>query len=103
MLKLRENIDAPSTIVILITLALFIAALFTEGFTHDLLLEAGVFIVSVKIIMLSYQSAERARSVDEKLERIYSELLHAETLLQDGEGALTRDMLRAATTQRGDN
>ena len=42
-----------SSLVILVTFVLFVLALFTKGFTHDLLLEAGVFLVSVKIIMLS--------------------------------------------------
>ena len=34
--------DAWSIIVILITVTLFIVALFVKGFTHQLLLEAGV-------------------------------------------------------------
>ncbi len=85
MLNIRENIDPPSMIVIIITMALFIFALFTTGLTHDLLLEAAIFLVSVKLIILGYQSAVRAQSMDEKLERIYSELLHAEILLTDGE------------------
>ena len=83
MIHIRENIDTPSLIVI--TLALFILALFTKGFTHDLLLEAAIFLVSAKLIILSYQSASRAHSIDEKLERIYSELLHAEILRTEGE------------------
>jgi hypothetical protein len=39
--------------VILVTFMLFVLALFTKGWTHDLLLEAAVFLVSVKLIMLS--------------------------------------------------
>ena len=33
------------------------AWLFLKGFTHDLLLEAGVFLVSVKLILMSYRSS----------------------------------------------
>jgi hypothetical protein len=47
-----KQLDMGSIIVILITLVLFIAALFVKGLTHDLFLEAGVFLVSVKIIMM---------------------------------------------------
>lgn len=48
--------DRGSIIVILITFILFTAALFVKGFTHDLLLEAGVFLVSVKLIMMAYKN-----------------------------------------------
>jgi hypothetical protein len=48
--------DAGSLIVILITFVLFVLALFTKGFTHDLLLEAGVFLVSVKLIIMAYRN-----------------------------------------------
>jgi hypothetical protein len=33
-------------------LGLFVAALFTKGLNHDLFLESGVFLVSVKIIVI---------------------------------------------------
>ena len=48
--------DAGSLMVILITFVLFVLALFTQGFTHDLFLEAGVFLVSVKLIIMSYRN-----------------------------------------------
>ena len=48
--------DAGSLIVILITFILFVLALFTQGFTHDLFLEAGVFLVSVKLIIMAYRN-----------------------------------------------
>ncbi len=51
-----RHLDRGSIIVILITFILFTAALFTKGFTHDLLLEAGVFLVSVKLIMMAYKN-----------------------------------------------
>jgi hypothetical protein len=56
----KKHLDLGSIIVILITLALFIVALFVKGFTHDLLLEAGVFLVSVKVIMMAYQNSMHA-------------------------------------------
>ena len=81
MLRIRENFRADSLLVIAITFVLFVLALFTKGFTHDLLLEAAVFLVSVKLIMLSYISASGTRSIDEKLDKIYSEILNAKKIL----------------------
>jgi hypothetical protein len=36
--------------------AFFVTALFVKGFTHDLLLEAGVLLVSIKLIMMAYKN-----------------------------------------------
>lgn len=41
--------DLASIFTLSITLILFVLALFSKGFTHDLLLEAGIFLVSVKL------------------------------------------------------
>ena len=60
---MKKHLDLGSIIVILITLALFIVALFVKGFTHDLLLEAGVFLVSVKVIMMAYQNSVHANEI----------------------------------------
>jgi hypothetical protein len=90
MHKLRDNLDTPALVVIAITLVLFTLALFTTGFTHDLLLEAAVFLVSVKLIIMSYRSASHAHVVEEKLDRIYSELLHAESLLAESDAGTPR-------------
>ena len=50
-----KHIDFGSLLVIIITFVLFFVALFVKGFTHDLLLEAGVLLVSIKLIMMAYQ------------------------------------------------
>ena len=81
MLRIRENFRTDSLLVIATTFVLFVLALFTKGFTHDLLLEAAVFLVSVKLIMLSYISASGTRAIDEKLDKIYSEILNAKKIL----------------------
>ncbi len=44
-----------SALVIILTFVLFVLALFTKGLTHDLLLEAGVFLVSAKLIIMAYK------------------------------------------------
>ena len=60
---MRKHLDLGSTIILLITLVLFIAALFVKGFTHDILLEAGVFLVSVKVIMMAYKISQHASEI----------------------------------------
>jgi len=44
-------------IVIVITVLLFTVALFVKGFTNALLLEAGVLLVSIKLIMMAYRNS----------------------------------------------
>jgi hypothetical protein len=59
----KEHLDLGSIIVIIITLVLFITALFVKGFTHDLLLEAGVFLVSVKVIMMAHKISVHSNEI----------------------------------------
>ena len=62
--------DAWSWLVIFVTLALFAFALFTTGLTHDLLLEAGVFLVSVKLILMTYKNGVATDALTQKLDEI---------------------------------
>jgi hypothetical protein len=72
MLKpLRNHFDPWSLVVIILTFALFILALFIKGLTHDLLLEAGVFLVSLKLILMSHKNSVLALETEERLEAIY--------------------------------
>jgi hypothetical protein len=66
----RKHLDLGSTIILLITLALFIAALFVKGLTHDILLEAGVFLVSVKVIMMAYRISVHANEIIKEMREI---------------------------------
>jgi hypothetical protein len=81
MFNLRRNLGLGSLVVILITLVLFIAALFVKGFTHDLILESAVFLVSVKLILLSYRNSQGVESIQQKLDVILTEEKHLERLL----------------------
>ena len=65
-----KHFDLGSRIVIVITFILFLAALFITGFTHDLLLEAGVFLVSVKLIMMAYNNSRLNKELLERLDEI---------------------------------
>lgn len=73
----NKRLDAASFLVMLVTLILFAVALVAKGLTHDLLLEAGVFLVSAKLVIASYQSRESAMTQMTRLDRI-------ETLLREG-------------------
>ena len=70
-----KHFDIGSLLVILITFILFTIALFFTGFTHDLLLEAGVFLVSVKLIIMSYKSSVSTLHIDQELKEIKSLLI----------------------------
>jgi len=70
-----KHFDMGSLIVIVITFVLFSMALFFTGFTHDLLLEAGVFLVSIKLIIMAYKSNVSSLRIYQELEEIKS-MLH---------------------------
>jgi hypothetical protein len=72
MMDMGKHFDVWSFLVIALTLVLFVAALFTKGFTHDLLLEAGVFLVSVKLILTAYRNSVVNNAIQQKLEEIHS-------------------------------
>jgi len=68
--NLKEHFDKGSRIIIIITFVLFVAALFTKGFVHDLLLEAGVLLVSIKLIMMAYKSSVHVDFIERELSEI---------------------------------
>jgi hypothetical protein len=65
-----KHFDTWSLIVIATTFILFVMALFTTGFTHDLLLEAGIFLVSVKLIYMAYRESVSSEKIEAKLHDI---------------------------------
>lgn len=67
---MQRTLDTASLLTIILTCALFVAALFVKGWTHDLLLEAGVFLVSVKLILAGYKSNATTATTLARLERI---------------------------------
>ena len=67
---MRKHFDTASLLVIIVTFTLFILALFTKGFTQDLLLESGIFLVSVKLIMMSYRNSVYIKSIENELKEI---------------------------------
>lgn len=67
---MNEHFDTGSLLIIFITFVLFILALFIKGFTHDLLIEAGVFLVSVKLILTAYKHCVIAKKISKDLQDI---------------------------------
>jgi hypothetical protein len=67
---MAKSFDAGSVIVVALTAALFAVALFVKGFTHDLLLEAGVLLVSIKLILMTPKSQSNYRDVKKDLAEI---------------------------------
>lgn len=65
-----KYLDLGSILIIIITFMLFVLALFFTGLTHDILLEAGVFLVSVKLIIMAYKASKIARKIELELQEI---------------------------------
>ena len=67
---MREHFDIGSLAIIVITFALFAIALFTKGFAHDLLLEVGILLVSVKLIVMAYKNSVVSEKISKELQAI---------------------------------
>jgi len=81
MESIRKHTDPWTAVVILVTLFLFGLALFLKGLTHDLLLEAGVFLVSLKLIIMGYKQALASERLHQELDDVRSALGRIETRL----------------------
>jgi hypothetical protein len=71
---MNKFLDVGSWIVALLTLGLFIAALFVKGVTHDLFLEAGVFLISVKVVAMAYKNSVEVNQLNAKLDQVLAVL-----------------------------
>jgi len=67
---MNKHFDTKSLTVIVITFILFLLALFTQGLTHDLFLEAGIFLVSVKLILMGYKISVTNEAIQKELVEI---------------------------------
>lgn len=71
-------LDPWSLTIIVLTLVLFGGALLYKGFTHDMLLEAGVFLVSLKLILMAYKNVAAGELLHKRLDRIQESLRRLE-------------------------
>lgn len=67
---MNDYFDRGTLFIIALTFVLFGLALFTKGLTHDLLLEAGVFLVSVKLIVMGYKNSIANGEITQELREI---------------------------------
>ncbi len=67
---MTKYFDTGTIIVIIVTILLFTIALFVKGLTHELLLEAGVLLVSIKLIMMAYRNSINYEDVKRELNDI---------------------------------
>lgn len=75
MKKHHTNTDL---LVIGITVTLFIVALFVKGFTKELLIEAGVLLVSIKLIMMNHKASISRKKIMEELSSIRESIKNME-------------------------
>lgn len=74
---MENKLGIGNMIVISLTIIVFIIALFLKGFTHEILLEVGVLLVSIKLIMITNKiSTANQKLLNEmnKIKKVLDEL-----------------------------
>jgi hypothetical protein len=80
--EVQRHLDVWSAVIILTTFLMFVAALFLKGLGHDLLLEGGVSLISVKLIMMAYKKSVIATQLNDRLAALQSALARIEGFLE---------------------
>lgn len=70
MIVKKKRLDQANVIVITLTILLFTAALFIKGIGHDILLEVGVLLVSIKLILATFQIKTSAEEINKKIDQL---------------------------------
>jgi hypothetical protein len=73
MMDFKHPLGLTSLAVIILTFVLFVVALFVKGWTKELLLEIGVFLVSVKLILMNLKNARAVEGIEKKLDQLLAE------------------------------
>jgi hypothetical protein len=84
---MRKHLDSSTQIILAITLVLFVVALFETGFTRDLLWEVAVFLVSAKLVLLSYKASVNNAAIVVQLGEVSETLVRIERFLETGSAA----------------
>ena len=69
-IHMPKSSDPWSIVVIILTIAIFILALFVKGFTRGLLVECGLLLVSIKLILMAKKTAVTEENLERRLDRI---------------------------------
>ena len=73
MMDFKHPLGLTSLAVIILTFVLFVVVLFVKGWTKELLLEIGVFLVSVKFILMNLKNARAVEGIEKKLDQLLAE------------------------------
>ncbi|MDR3605954.1 MAG: hypothetical protein P4M08_01080 [Oligoflexia bacterium] len=76
MIANKKWLDRASLLTLAVTVVFFLMAAIEKGLTHDLLLEAGVFLVSVKLVIANQKSELLIRGLQAKLDSIEKKVDH---------------------------
>ncbi len=79
---MKRHLDVWSRAIIVITLILFLVAVFVKGLGHEILLEAGVFLVSAKLIMMAYKNSVTAAELEARFDKVQAALTRLECQLE---------------------
>ncbi len=71
---MKKLLDTGNLIVVLLTIILFILALFLKGFSKDLLLEIGVLLVSIKLIFFANKQSLFDKEVMQRFDEIKKDI-----------------------------
>ncbi len=67
---MKKYFDLGSNLIIILTFTLFVAAIYTSGLTHNLFLETGVLLVSIKLIMMNHKNSLTNQKLLEKIDEL---------------------------------
>ncbi|PCJ98384.1 MAG: hypothetical protein COA50_02455 [Flavobacteriaceae bacterium] len=67
---MKKHLSGADLVIILVTVILFVVALFVKGFTKDLLIEAGVLLVSIKLILMNHKNSVTNKKMLKELDEI---------------------------------
>ncbi len=67
---MKNILTISHVIVIAVTAILFIVAIFAKGFTHDLVIEAAVLLVSVKLIIMNQKNKIMEQKILDAIDEI---------------------------------
>jgi hypothetical protein len=87
---MNKYMDRGSFIVAVITLVLFLAALFSKGISHDIFLETGVFLISVKIIIMANRNSVDVNHLDKKIDAVLA-ILSKKDVNKENTSGLSQD------------
>jgi len=68
------HLDRASGIVIGLTFVLFAGSLLVKGLTHDIFLEGGVLLVSIKLILTTRRMDEHVTKLDDRIGEVLANL-----------------------------